>query len=654
MGGVKLKKVVLVSSLLLLIGNSLSTLAVGSESVKTYSEISRTNSSDSNVTEAVESEGEALTSSSSEAQMSSETLPSMTSSETLTTDSENAESSTAVTESFTLTEEQKIAELVAKNDLDGLQEYLKNPAKYQKVLAEILKTKNYSSQATLPSANLRAGKNKGVAEFMGISPERLLNKLKQHENDRYYLGTPFKGLWLPVAQNMSPLGNPNKYGPGFNCTGFVATVFKEAGARNSEITNRANAWGGIGNAYNWRDALLPNVEYYSYSSVNALLKGGKASKGDILYFEPNYSIPGYDPHIGFFWGNTPSHNRMWHSYDANIMSNIKAGRPWTKVYLFKLKQTKPKNEQGKYIPFGKHVQIKSKNYEIFKNFEWDVKNKSSKVYEHTFLAKGKYKHKNGSTYYSLYDSKDKWLGYINSGATRVTEPQGKAVSTNKYVTIKKKDYTVWSDFNWKKRYESDEKINQQFMAKVKYNHYNGATYYSLYDLNGKWHGYINSDAVSVDPDQGKYIPFGKHVQIKSKNYEIFNNFKWSVINKSSKVYEQTFLAKGKYQHKNGATYYSLYDSKDNWLGYINSGATSLTEPQGKALSFNKKVTIVKNDYTVWTDFNWTKRYESAEKLNQTFDARVKYNHYNGASYYSLYDSNGKWQGYINSNGTKLV
>ncbi|MBP2966630.1 hypothetical protein J8385_18810, partial [Acinetobacter baumannii] len=66
-----------------------------------------------------------------------------------------------------------------------------------------------------------------------------------------------------------------------------------------------------------------------------LLKSGKAKKGDIIYFEPDYSKPGYDCHIAFFWGNTSSHNRTWHSTGpGNNISHIYSGTPFTEIYLF--------------------------------------------------------------------------------------------------------------------------------------------------------------------------------------------------------------------------------------------------------------------------------------------------------------------------------
>jgi hypothetical protein len=34
---------------------------------------------------------------------------------------------------------------------------------------------------------------------------------------------------------------------------------------------------------------MRNTEYYTFNSVDALLKSGKAQKGDIIYFDPVWS-----------------------------------------------------------------------------------------------------------------------------------------------------------------------------------------------------------------------------------------------------------------------------------------------------------------------------------------------------------------------------
>ena len=112
----------------------------------------------------------------------------------------------------------------------------------------------------------------------------------------------------------------------------------------------------------------------------------------------------------------------------------------------------------------------------------------------TYYAKGKYNHKNGHTYYSLYDSKDKWMGYIDKEAVNHTAVYGEYLSFNQYVTISSSDYNTWTNFDWKFRQSTKELKDQTFMARGEYRHFNGSTYYSLYDIDGKWHGYLNKNA----------------------------------------------------------------------------------------------------------------------------------------------------------------
>ena len=221
-----------------------------------------------------------------------------------------------------------------------LAENAKSPEEYQKVLEYLLEHTDYASSGPDVGMMNRAARKQGVAEYLGTTKDRLLRELQSHERDNFYLGTPFRGLVLPSEKVLSPNGAPNRYGPGMNCTGFVATAFRRAGGDLGQITRVANAWGDVGNAYNWRDALTRNTEYYEFTSVAQLLASGKAEKGDVLYFEPNYNIRPYDCHIGFFWGSNSKENKMWHSYDRNIMSNIKSATPWTKIMLFKLGSNK--------------------------------------------------------------------------------------------------------------------------------------------------------------------------------------------------------------------------------------------------------------------------------------------------------------------------
>lgn len=167
--------------------------------------------------------------------------------------------------------------------------------------------------------------------FLGINSQYIVNELSKHVNDRYYLGTPYKGLSSNDAtQFMKP-------GTSMNCTGFVAKVIQNAGGNLNKITSISNNWGGAANAYNWRNALNNNVVSYTFNTVADLLKSGKAKKGDILYFEPNYNVTNYDCHIGVFWGNSSSENKIWHSVPSvNKISTIYAPSGFSKIIVYSM------------------------------------------------------------------------------------------------------------------------------------------------------------------------------------------------------------------------------------------------------------------------------------------------------------------------------
>ena len=178
---------------------------------------------------------------------------------------------------------------------------------------------------------------KGVAAYLGTSRSRVLNHLTANEKNGFYVGTRYRGLGYGGISNqevfMQPKGRPNQYGQGMNCTGFVAAAMRNSGANLAPITRLG--YGGAANATLWRDALKKNSKYYTYGSINALLKSGRAKKGDILYLEGRWGEYGADCHIGIFWGNNGHQNRFWHQVLAgNMISNIFSGTPYSMIYLF--------------------------------------------------------------------------------------------------------------------------------------------------------------------------------------------------------------------------------------------------------------------------------------------------------------------------------
>lgn len=228
--------------------------------------------------------------------------------------------------------------------------------------------------------------------------------------------------------------------------------------------------------------------------------------------------------------------------------------------------------EGNYIKDGRYVTYSNKNYNTYSNFGWKYRLSGSSLQNKTFQARGKYNHQNGSTYLSLYDNKGTWYGYVNEKAVKVgSGQQGAYIKDGRYVTLTNKNYNSWSNFGWKYRDSGANLVNKTYQARGKYNHSNGSTYLSLYDNNGKWYGYINEKGTKAgNGKQGAYIADGRKVKLIKKNYQLWQNFSWKKRQDSNKLVGKTFTARAKYYHVNGSTYYSLYDDKGNWQGYINS------------------------------------------------------------------------------------
>ena len=93
---------------------------------------------------------------------------------------------------------------------------------------------------------------------------------------------------------------------------------------------------------------------------------------------------------------------------------------------------------------------------------------------------------------------------------------------------------------------------------------------------------------------GPAISYNYRVKVTKKNYKLYKNFKWK--KSKTKVYKKTYVAKYRYDHKNGNKYLALYTKGGKFVGYINKKAVkrlgSATQPeQGKAYTYGKRVKI---------------------------------------------------------------
>lgn len=302
-----------------------------------------------------------------------------------------------------------------------------------------------------------------------------------------------------VNKAKEQLGKPYVWGasgPGsFDCGGLVKYVYKQA--VNIELPM----------------GTFNQETYGKEASLGSLLPG------DLLF----YGTRGNTYHVGIYIGS----NQMIHAPQPgqNVTTvDIKYFYPSFARRL--LKESEP---QGPWIADGRYVTITKKGYSLWSSFEWAKKDSTDNLFNKTYQAQGRYEHSNGSTYYSLYDSKNTWKGYLNSEAATVASgKQGIWLSNERYVTISKKDYTIWEDINnfTTQKGNSTNIYQKVYFAQGKYNHFSGAVYFSLYDDQMKWVGYINSEAVTIN--QTTFTEVNKTMMINRENKSI-DTLPWGLV-----------------------------------------------------------------------------------------------------------------------------
>ena len=210
-----------------------------------------------------------------------------------------------------------------------------------KILGRIKKSKVLTAvmtavlifQSACPTGLAYAAQKSGVSAYAaGQTIDQALGATKtvesvlsQHENDEYYLTTPYgnkgphgEGGAIDTWDCWKPKG---EYGSGayMNCAGFVVAVLRACGANTSIIGNYTAKdgynRGNETNASKWDEYCRDNnAVSYTFSSKEQMLASGILEKGDIIYMEPvDWNHSNSDCHIGFFWGGNSSEDLFWHS-----------------------------------------------------------------------------------------------------------------------------------------------------------------------------------------------------------------------------------------------------------------------------------------------------------------------------------------------------
>ena len=174
-------------------------------------------------------------------------------------------------------------------------------------------------------------------------------------------------------------------------------------------------------------------------------------------------------------------------------------------------------------------------------------------------------------------------------------------------------------------------------------------------LKGTQEGNTVQKVVYTRTVAGPAISYNYRVKITKKKYKLYKNFKWK--KSKTKVYKKTYVAKYRYDHKNGNKYLALYTKGGKFVGYINKKAVkrlgSATQPeQGKAYTYGKRVKIKSKKYKLYKNFKWKK--SKTKVYKKTYVAKYRYKHENGNKYLALYTKSGKFVGYINTKAAKVV
>ncbi|MFU0787156.1 MAG: NLPC-P60 domain-containing protein [Enterococcus gilvus] len=310
---------------------------------------------------------------------------------------------------------------------------------------------------------------------------------------------------------------------------------------------------------------------------------------------------------------------------------------------------------GKWNSTNQYVTITKNSGTIWNDFGFKSGRSTKEMYQRTYRATGYYNHFNGSKYLSVYDNKGNWQGYLNErDGNASSTPGGKWNSTNQYVTITKNSGTIWNDFGFKSGRSTKEMYQRTYRATGYYNHFNGSKYLSVYDNKGNWQGYLNErDGNASSTPGGKWNSTNQYVTITKNSGTIWNDFGFKSGRSTKEMYQRTYRATGYYNHFNGSKYLSVYDNKGNWQGYLNErDGAKASGAQGTGFSMNKSVLVVKSGYSIWNNFSWKEKQRTNSLINKTYQIKWYYKHMNGSTYYSLYESNGKWLGYVNSGAVR--
>lgn len=311
-----------------------------------------------------------------------------------------------------------------------------------------------------------------------------------------------------------------------------------------------------------------------------------------------------------------------------------------------------------------YVSVINNSDYTYKDLTLKTKKANLADYYHTTLKAKRYYTIDGVKYYSVYNNKDKWLGYLSEKNMEVAPDQGGIYySVKRNAKVVKKDYDLWKDLTFKKKRGNTDNLYQQVLfVKGEYHHFNGATYASLYNKENKWLGYVNDHAISYTKGTlDKYKNYKKYVSITKKGFNVYRDKELTKVKTiSDKLYQKTYFAKGYYTSTNNDRFLSLYDNDNQWVGYIDEKATTLGHNGGKTMegapiAVAATGTINGRDYVLWKDFTFNDIQSTTKKwANKEVYLKDKFQCADGSVYYAVYSQkDGDFLGYLTDKAITL-
>jgi len=169
-----------------------------------------------------------------------------------------------------------------------------------------------------------------------------------------------------------------------------------------------------------------------------------------------------------------------------------------------------------------------------------------------------------------------------------------------YVSVTGNNVILYSDYG---KTISAAKVAANQTLHVKESETKGIiTYLGLYDED-EFVGYIDASQVTpaVGPEGIEKI-VRQYVEVVV-NTAIYEDFDWTTTSDTSPLIGKTYKVKSLYHHLNGEIYLSVYDTADNWVGYVEQGATVSSTRE----AFQKDASIVED----------SKEKPAADKMQET-------------------------------------